>query len=93
MKQARQITVSATRKMPGPWSLSVNEIYAKAEYRHQAHLWGRRSNYQVVAANHTLVLNWNAQTVPLLRQIAINRTERGEGAYSGCAALSRHAHQ
>ena len=38
----------------------------------------------MVAANHTLVLNWNAQTVPLLRQIAINRTERGEGAYSGC---------
>ena len=41
-------------------------------------------NYQVVAANHTLVLNWNAQTVPLLRQIAINRSERGEGTYSGC---------
>jgi hypothetical protein len=39
----------------------------------------------VVAANHTLVLNWNAQTVPLLRQIAINRAERGEGVYSGCA--------
>jgi len=44
-----------------------------------------RRNYQVVAANHTLVLNWNAQTVPLLRQIAINRAERGEGVYSGCA--------
>ena len=39
----------------------------------------------MVAANHTLVLNWNAQTVPLLRQIAINRAERGEGVYSGCA--------
>ncbi len=43
----------------------------------------RRRNYQVVAANHTLVLNWNAQTIPLLRQIAINRTERGEGTYPG----------
>ena len=37
-----------------------------------------------MAANHTLVLNWNAQTVPLLRQIAINRSERGEDTYSGC---------
>ena len=36
-----------------------------------------------MAANHTLVLNWNAQTVPLLRQIAINRSERGEDTYSG----------
>ena len=46
-------------------------------------------NYQVVAANHTLVLNWNAQTVPLLRQIAINRSERGEGTYSGCVVIHR----
>ncbi len=45
----------------------------------------RGGNYGVVAANHTLILNWNDQTVPLLRQIAINRTERGEGVYSGCA--------
>ena len=43
----------------------------------------RNGNYSVVAANHTLILNWNAQTVPLLRQIAINRRERADDTYKG----------
>jgi hypothetical protein len=46
----------------------------------------RSGNYGVVAANHTLILNWNDQTVPLLRQIALNRTERADDTYDGCAA-------
>ena len=49
----------------------------------------RSGNYAVVAANHTLILNWNDQTVPLLRQIAINRKERADGTYDGCAPASR----
>jgi len=44
----------------------------------------RSGNYGVVAANHTLILNWNDQTVPLLRQIALNRTERADDTYDGC---------
>ena len=43
----------------------------------------RSGNYSVMAANHTLILNWNDQTVPLLRQIAINRTERADNIYDG----------
>ena len=43
----------------------------------------RSGNYSVVAANHTLILNWNDQTVPLLRQIAINRSERADDTYDG----------
>ncbi|KAK9917305.1 hypothetical protein WJX75_002985 [Coccomyxa subellipsoidea] len=43
----------------------------------------RSGNYGVVAANHTLILNWNDQTVPLLRQIALNRTERADDTYDG----------
>ncbi len=48
----------------------------------------RSGNYGVVAANHTLILNWNDQTVPLLRQIALNRTERADDTYDGCAFRS-----
>ena len=48
----------------------------------------RSGNYSVMAANHTLILNWNDQTVPLLRQIAINRTERADNIYDGCGALA-----
>lgn len=44
----------------------------------------RGGNYGVVASNHTLILNWNDQTVPLLRQIAINRRERADDTYDGC---------
>ena len=43
----------------------------------------RKGNYPVVATNHTLILNWNSQTVPLLRQIAISRKEQGGDAYAG----------
>lgn len=43
----------------------------------------RNGNYSVVAANHTLILNWNDQTVPLMRQIAINRAERADNTYEG----------
>lgn len=43
----------------------------------------RKGNYPVVATNHTLILNWNSQTVPLLRQIAINKREQGGPAYAG----------
>jgi hypothetical protein len=47
----------------------------------------RSGNYSVVTSNHTLILNWNDQTVPLLRQIAINRSERADNTYAGCAAV------
>lgn len=43
----------------------------------------RKGNYPVVVNNHTLILNWNSQTVPLLRQIAINKAEQGGAAYAG----------
>ncbi|KAK9815434.1 hypothetical protein WJX72_003650 [[Myrmecia] bisecta] len=43
----------------------------------------RSGNYPVLATNHTLILNWNNQTVPLLKQIAIHKTERNSGAYKG----------
>ena len=43
----------------------------------------RKGNYPVVVNNHTLILNWNSQTVPLLRQIAINKAEQGGNAYAG----------
>lgn len=42
-------------------------------------------NHPVVATNHTLILNWNSETVPLLRQIAIARLERDRNTFSGCA--------
>ncbi len=42
----------------------------------------------MVATNHTLILNWNSQTVPLLRQIAINKKEQAGAAYAGYASLT-----
>ena len=48
----------------------------------------RKGNYPVVATNHTLILNWNSQTVPLLRQIAINKKEQGGPAYAGYAVIT-----
>ena len=48
----------------------------------------RKGNYPVVATNHTLILNWNSQTVPLLRQIAINKKEQAGAAYAGYASLT-----
>ncbi|MCJ1468199.1 hypothetical protein MMC07_006827 [Pseudocyphellaria aurata] len=45
----------------------------------------RSGNYPVITANHTLILNWNSQTVALLRQIAINKLERSADTYDGYA--------
>ena len=36
----------------------------------------RDGNIPVEADNHTLILNWNDDTLPLLRQIAVSRRER-----------------
>ena len=43
----------------------------------------KKGNYDVVAANHTLILGWNSQGISLLRQIAINKLERPNGSYDG----------
>lgn len=43
----------------------------------------RKGNFPVVADNHTLILNWNSYTLPLLRQISVGRKERGESVYTG----------
>ena len=40
-------------------------------------------NHPVVATNHTLILNWNRETIPLLRQIAIAKRESSARAFSG----------
>lgn len=36
----------------------------------------RKGNIPVEADNHTLILNWNNDTLPLLRQMAVSRQER-----------------
>ena len=36
----------------------------------------RSGNYPVMDKDHILVLNWNRQTIPLLRQLALTRTEQ-----------------
>ena len=43
-------------------------------------------NHPVVAINHTVILNWNRETIPLLRQIAICQKERDSGVFQGCDA-------
>ncbi len=43
----------------------------------------------MVAANHTVILNWNRETIPLLRQIAICQLERGSDAFQGCTPDNR----
>lgn len=45
----------------------------------------RKGNFPVIADNHTLILNWNSYTLPLLRQISVGRKERGESIYTGYA--------
>ncbi len=47
----------------------------------------RKGNFPVVADNHTLILNWNSYTLPLLRQISVGRQERGDSIYHGCICL------
>ena len=37
----------------------------------------REGNYPVQTSGHTLILNWNSQLVPLLRQMRVAREERG----------------
>jgi hypothetical protein len=49
-------------------------------------------NHPVVAANHTVILNWNRETIPLLQQIAICQLERGSSAFQGCAPFKRKRH-
>jgi hypothetical protein len=44
-------------------------------------------NHPVVASNHTVILNWNRETIPLLQQIAICQLERGSSAFQGCAMM------
>ena len=36
----------------------------------------RSGNYPVLASGHILVLNWNRQTIPLLRQLALVQREQ-----------------
>ena len=45
----------------------------------------------MAAKSHTLILNWNAQLVPLLRQMAVARSERGSfaGGWAGGRARVR----
>lgn len=40
-------------------------------------------NNPVVAVNHTVILNWNRETIPLLRQISISRMERDSDVFAG----------
>lgn len=47
-------------------------------------------NHPVVASNHTVILNWNRETIPLLRQIAICQLERGSAAFQGWGSTAKH---
>jgi hypothetical protein len=44
----------------------------------------RHGIFPVVADNHTLILGWSSEVVPLLRQIAIHRREAEGSAFDGC---------
>ena len=39
----------------------------------------RSGNYPVVIENHILLLNWNRQTAPLLRQLALANKQQYSG--------------
>lgn len=55
-----------------------------------AHLQAIRSgNYPVMDKDHILVLNWNRQTIPLLRQLAISRSEQ-QGAAAKDSVAKKH---
>eukprot|EP00884_Botryococcus_braunii_P016643 jgi/Botrbrau1/3662/Bobra.0204s0052.1 len=43
----------------------------------------RSGIFPVVAANHTLILGWSSEILPLLRQIAIHRAEAQASAFDG----------
>lgn len=47
----------------------------------------RSGNYPVLTEGHILLLNWNRQTVPLLRQLALARQEQYH-KNRGCAAAA-----
>ncbi|KAK9814063.1 hypothetical protein WJX72_000188 [[Myrmecia] bisecta] len=40
----------------------------------------RSGNYPVITDDHIVVLNWNRQTVPLLRQLAVAQSDKGSRA-------------
>ncbi|KAL0031396.1 hypothetical protein WJX79_008726 [Trebouxia sp. C0005] len=40
-------------------------------------------NYAVVESCHTVILNWNKLTIPVLRQMAVARAEQQVGAFKG----------
>mmetsp|Transcript_19941 Transcript_19941/g.60258 ORF Transcript_19941/g.60258 Transcript_19941/m.60258 type:complete len:961 (+) Transcript_19941:333-3215(+) len=48
-------------------------------------------NHPVVAVNHTVILNWNREMVPLLRQIAICQRERDSDVFSGDVVVMAEA--
>ncbi|DBB14997.1 hypothetical protein WJX82_007629 [Trebouxia sp. C0006] len=49
----------------------------------------RSGNYPVMDKDHILVLNWNRQTIPLLRQLALTRTEQ-QGTAQKHSVASKH---
>lgn len=49
----------------------------------------RSGNYPVMDKDHILVLNWNRQTIPLLRQLALIRTEK-QGSAQKHSVASKH---
>lgn len=50
----------------------------------------RSGNYPVMDKDHILVLNWNRQTIPLLRQLALATTQQAGEAQKESVA---HKHQ
>ena len=49
----------------------------------------RSGNYPVMDKDHILVLNWNRQTIPLLRQLALTRSEQ-QGAAARDSVAKKH---
>ncbi|KAL3158654.1 hypothetical protein ABBQ32_011397 [Trebouxia sp. C0010 RCD-2024] len=52
----------------------------------------RSGNYPVMDKDHILVLNWNRQTIPLLRQLALTRSEQ-QGAAARDSVAKKHNFQ
>ncbi|KAL3146236.1 hypothetical protein ABBQ32_002939 [Trebouxia sp. C0010 RCD-2024] len=40
-------------------------------------------NYAVVESGHTVILNWNKLTIPMLRQMAVAKAEHQQGTFKG----------
>lgn len=49
----------------------------------------RSGNYPVMDKDHILVLNWNRQTIPLLRQLALTRSEQ-QGVAAKHSVAKKH---